>query len=110
MQTAQIGASDWLAQYSDDPDRVREFCTRHGLLDHLRTAVALAQKNFPPIERLTVRPWTDPLEGTEKVRIFVIVRAGLTEASDAYWRFLDDWTRAVALPERDRITLRYVGS
>ena len=77
------------------------------LLDHLRTALDLARKNFPPIERLTVRMWTDPLEGTEMVRLGVAVAAGLTDASEGYWYFLGDWTKAAPLPDRDLIRVSY---
>jgi hypothetical protein len=107
MQAAQTNVGDWLDQYSDEPEKVREFCVRHGILNHLRTAIDLARKNFPPIEKVTVGLWTDPLEGTEMARIFVIVQDGLTEASNGYWRFLSDWTQAVPLPERDLIRFSY---
>ena len=107
MQGAQIQAADWLAQYSDEPEKVREFCVRHSVLDHLRTTVELAKRNFPPIKELIVRLWKDPLEGTEKARISVVVRAGFEETRAGFWRFLGEWTQAVPFPEGDRIGFTY---
>lgn len=107
MQAARTNVGDWLAQYSEEPEKVREFCVRHGILDHLRTAIELAQKNFPPIDNLTVSMWKDPLEGTEKARISVTVRSSLDDASAGDWRFLGQWTQAVPLPERDLIGFTY---
>jgi len=38
MQAAQTNIGDWLAQYSDEPEKVRAFCVRHGILDRNRSA------------------------------------------------------------------------
>lgn len=108
MQAAQTDVGDWLAQYSEEPEKVREFCIRHGILDHLRTAIDLARKNFPPIKMLTVSLWKDPLEGTEIIRINVTVLSDLKEASAGDWQFLGEWVQAVPLPDRDMIGLTYM--
>ncbi len=103
--TVQTG--DWLSQYSDEPDKVREFCVRHGILEHLRTAVELAHRSFPPIEKMSLSMWKDPVEKTEAVRLSFAVRSGVEEASAGDWRFLSQWTQAVPLPERDWILITY---
>ncbi len=107
MPGATVQTGDWLSQISDEPEKVREFCNRHGVLDHLRTAVELARRNFPSIKELTVALWTDPLEKIEMVYIYVTVQSGFEEARAGYQRFLGAWTQAVTLPERDRIGFTY---
>ena len=47
MQAAAVQAGDWLSQYSDEPEKVREFCVRYGVLDHLRTAIELRSGTSP---------------------------------------------------------------
>jgi len=63
MPTTQADLGDWIADYADEPDKVREFCIRHGILERVRTTIELARRNFPPIEKLTLSIWKDPLEG-----------------------------------------------
>ncbi|HBI43544.1 MAG TPA: hypothetical protein DDY78_11940 [Planctomycetales bacterium] len=108
MQTVRANVEDWIAAYSEEPDKVREFCVRHGILDYVHTAIELAQSSFPPIEKLTLSLWTDPLEGTEKVRIFLEVRSGFDEAMAADWQFLLQWTQTAPLPERYLISFSYI--
>jgi hypothetical protein len=107
MLTVRTTVDDWIAAYSEEPEKVREFCVRHGILDYVHTAIELAQSNFPPIEKLTLSLYTDPLEGTEMVCIFLEVRSGFDEARAGNRQFLYQWTQTVPLPERDLIHFSY---
>lgn len=107
MPTTQADVGDWIAQYSDEPDKVREFCVLHGILDRVRTTIDMARSNFPPIEKLTLSIWKDPLEGTEKAFIFLEVRSGYEEAREGDRRFVREWVAALPFPKRDRIRFSY---
>jgi len=107
MPTTQADLGDWIADYADEPDKVREFCIRHGILERVRTTIELARRNFPPIEKLTLSIWKDPLEGTEKAYVFLEVRSGYEEAREGDRRFRPQWVKALPFPERDQIRFSY---
>ena len=107
MPATQTDVGDWIAQYSDEPEKVREFCERHGILDRVRTTIELAKKNFPPVEKLTLSLWTDPLEKTEKVYIYLTARSSYQEAREGDRRFLRDWAAALPFPQRVLIGFTY---
>ncbi len=103
MPTTQANIGDWIAEYSDEPEKVREFCVRHGILDRVHTTIELARRNFPPIENLTLRLWKDSLEELKRFGIYLMVRATIEEALDGYRRFMPAWCGAAPCPERDKI-------
>ncbi len=107
MPTTQTDVGDWIAQYSDEPDKVREFCVRHGILDRARTTIDMARRNFPPIEKLTLSIWKDPLEGTEKAFIFLQLRSSIEEALAGDRRFRPQWVEALPFPQTERIRFSY---
>ena len=108
MQATPVEIGDWISQYSDEPEKVREFCIRHGIIDHLRTAVELARRNFPAFEKLSLTLYKTLDDEAERPRIFVQVRSGLVEALAGYDRFLRDWVAAAPTSERDRIIFTYI--
>ena len=107
MQATHAEIGDWISQYSDEPDKVREFCVRHGILDLLRTTVELAQEHFPPIDKMTISLWKDPLEGTEKISVYATDRSSPQDARTGDWQFLLQWPQMVPLPERNLIGFSY---
>jgi hypothetical protein len=107
MQTVRANVEDWIAAYSEEPEKVWEFCVRHGILDYVRSTIELAHSSFPPIEKLSLSLYIDPLEGTEMVCVFLEVRSGFDEARAGDRRFLYPWAQTVPLPERDLIHFSY---
>ena len=107
MPTTQTDVGEWIARYSDEPEKVREFCVRHGILDRVRATIELARRTFPPIAKLTLSIWKDPLEGTEKAFIFLEVRSGFDEAREGDRRFVREWVAALPFPQTEQIRFSY---
>jgi hypothetical protein len=99
MSTISTDATDWIAEYSDEPEAVREFCVRHGILDHVRTTVETARECFSPYHRLTLSLWTDPCEGTVTARVEVEVHASVEETRARHKRFLETRSGTIPYPE-----------
>jgi hypothetical protein len=107
VSTISTDVSDWIAEYSDEPAAVRDFCIRHGILDYVRTTVKMARECFSPYHRLTLSLWTDPCEGTVTARIEVDVRASVEETQARYKRFLETWSGTIPYPEWNLVSFGY---
>ena len=107
MSTVAPDVTDWIAEYSDEPEAVREFCVRHGILDYVRTTVEMARKCFSPYHRLSLSLWTDPFEGTMRARVEVEVHASVDETQARYHRFLEMWSGTIPYPEWNFVGFGY---
>jgi hypothetical protein len=107
MSTVSTDVTDWIAEYADKPEEVREFCIRHGILDHVRTTVEMARECFSPYHRLTLSLWKDPCDGRVTASIDVDVHASVDETQARYKRFLEMWSGTIPYPEWNLVSFGY---
>ena len=84
------------------PD-VLAFCTREGILDHLRTALDLIQECFPDAQGMRSEMVWDPDSGEEWAALTVTVSGPEADIAERDHRFVDRWIAAVPWPARDMI-------
>ncbi|HBI46684.1 MAG TPA: hypothetical protein DDY78_28095 [Planctomycetales bacterium] len=107
VSTISTDVTDWIAEYSDEPEAVREFCIRHGILDYVRITVEMAERCFAPVHRLTLSLWKDPCEGTVTASVDVDVHASVDETQARYKRFLETWSGTIPYPEWNLVSFGY---
>jgi hypothetical protein len=107
MSTISTDVKDWIGEYSDEPEAVREFCVRHGILDYVRTTVEMAERCFSPVYSLTLSLSTDPCDGKETASVEVNVRASVEETQARYQRFLETWSGTIPYPEWNFVSFDY---
>ena len=107
MSTISTDVTDWIAEYSNEPEAVREFCIQHGILDYVRTTVEMARECFSPFRRLNLSLWKDPFEGTVTARVEVDVHTSVEEIQARYKRFLETWSGTIPYPEWNLVSFGY---
>ena len=85
----------------------RGFCQRHGILDEVRTAIALARDAFPFRRKLEVRVENDPEEEGEWLVVEVEASEDVAKLLDAYNRCVGLWAEHLPPAALSRIRLAY---
>ena len=114
MSTISTDVTDWIAEYADKPEEVREFCTRHGILDYVRTTVEMTKQCFAPLHSLTLSIATDPCDGRVTAHVEVEastcekeIHASVKDIQSRYYRFLDEWSGTIPYPECNLVSFDY---
>ena len=107
MSTVSTDVTDWIGEYADKPEEVREFCVRHGILDYVHTTLEMAKQCFSPIHSLTLSLDTDPCDGTVTARVEVHIQASVDETYARYQRFLDVWSGTIPYPEWNLVSIGF---
>ncbi|HEY2147777.1 MAG TPA: hypothetical protein VGH32_07555 [Pirellulales bacterium] len=107
MSTISTDVKDWIAEYADEPENVREFCVRHGILDYVRTTLEMAQRCFAPVHSLTLSLNTDPCDKTVRAYIEVQVHASVDETHVRAKRFMEEWSGTIPYPEWNLVSFGY---
>jgi hypothetical protein len=107
VSTISTEATDWIAEYSDEPEAVREFCIHHGILDYVRTTVEMARECFSPYHCLTLSLSKDPCDGRVTASVDVDVHASVDETQARYKRFLETWSGTIPYPEWNFVSFGY---
>lgn len=101
---------DWIDRHSNDPEKIREFCSRHRIFDEVEHAVHLANIAFPRVSSLQVQVQEDPETGESWVRLFVVSDSARDEARAGYDRYISELVAQVPQPARGLIGLNYISS
>ncbi len=80
-----------------------EFCAEHGLLDHLRTAIALVRECFPDARALRGDVIADPESDAPWVTLTVEISGSVEDLIARDDCFMQRWNEAVPWPDSDRI-------
>jgi hypothetical protein len=85
---------DWLLPYADRPEEILAFCGKHeDILDHLRVALDLVQRDFPSWSKLEVRLEEDSEIQGKWLVIEVTIPDQVDTFLDAYNRCILDWAQ-----------------
>jgi hypothetical protein len=95
--------TQWIAQFTTEPEPILAFCRQHGILVKLETAVELARECFEP-SGLQIEPEQDPETGEQWLVIRVAVAGEKESLRQAYRNYVRQWLRLV--PEQERFLIR----
>jgi hypothetical protein len=98
--------TQWITQFTVEPEPVLSFCRQHGVLAQLEAAVELARDCFEP-SRLQIEAEQDPETGEQWLVIRVAVAGERELVRLAYRDYVRQWLRLVPGPERFLIRLSY---
>jgi hypothetical protein len=87
------------------PLEVERFCAANKLLEHLKSAVALARKHFSSDCQIRLYVDADPEDGDEYVVLEVASARDPAIDSDAHIRYLEEWSSATQWPASRMILL-----
>ena len=107
MSTVSTAVKDWIAEYADEPEKVREFCERHGILGYIRTTLEMAERCFAPVHSLTLSLDTDPCDKTVTAHVEVEIRASVDETHARATRFMNVWSGTIPYPEWNLVSIGY---
>ncbi|HEY8751335.1 MAG TPA: hypothetical protein VIM11_25355 [Tepidisphaeraceae bacterium] len=89
-------------------EEVISYCEAHNLLNHLETALRLADECFKPIENLEVSVEPDPeVEGVETVVIDIWIRASVEVGLAQKSAYTKRWITSVPADILGRIALLF---
>jgi hypothetical protein len=95
---AAVPITDWVSEYSSEPEAVRRFCGDRRLMRQAQVAVQLAEQQFPKRGKVRLRVEQDPESDAESLVVHVPVPRGTRDVLDPYNGFVDQWV-AIAPPD-----------
>jgi hypothetical protein len=93
--------TEWFVPYAADPEAVRAFCARHGILADAETTLRIAQECFNPT-KITIQVEYDPEDDGEWLGIDIFAKFSVDEMRAANARFT---TRRIATVSLNKIPL-----
>ena len=88
-------------------EELSDFCSRHGVLAHLRTAIEYLKASFPSVERLNLQLEQDPETGDEWILLNFDVSENVDDVLCRYDYYTDLLVKSVPWSERNRIRVAY---
>jgi hypothetical protein len=86
---------------------VQSFCDHKGIRADVDSVVNLVKRHFPSVGKIALRVSEDPESGEKKLVVGVAARCALSQASEAYDRFISEWVNSSDWRAREYIRLSY---